>query len=150
MKKEFFRMAKACEPGHWLCVPQRRAVRWLLGTTPWFKSKVILFLKVQLHPSRNYHISCRPWEEAITPISSKPFHSRCKHSRWNPGCPLTSFTKTWRLVSNGTIPWPCGSELVWNGGYQFTTTVLVSAQARKFACNVEKVEAKERSQGDYC
>ncbi|KAI3882474.1 hypothetical protein MKW92_003368 [Papaver armeniacum] len=44
--------------------------------------------------------------------------------------PLTPFTKIWRLVNNGTIPWPCGSQLVWNGGYKFTTTGLVSAQAR--------------------
>ncbi|KAI3991746.1 hypothetical protein MKX01_038144 [Papaver californicum] len=50
--------------------------------------------------------------------------------------PLTPFTKIWRLVNNGTIPWPCGSQLVWNGGYQFTTTGLVSAQIPGDGCPV--------------
>ncbi|RZC93348.1 hypothetical protein C5167_026106 [Papaver somniferum] len=50
--------------------------------------------------------------------------------------PLTPFTKIWRLVNNGTIPWPCGSQLVWNDGYQFTTTGLVSAQIPGDGCPV--------------
>ena len=40
--------------------------------------------------------------------------------------------KIWKVRNVGTAPWPCGTQLVWTGGYQFTNQVAVALKVCNF------------------
>lgn len=42
--------------------------------------------------------------------------------------PSTPFTKIWRLRNNGSLVWPCGTQLVWIGGDRFSNSVSVDLE----------------------
>lgn len=42
--------------------------------------------------------------------------------------PFTNFTKIWRMRNNGTVIWPCGSQLQWIGGDRLSNSVSVDIE----------------------
>ncbi|KAL8256906.1 hypothetical protein R6Q59_028947 [Mikania micrantha] len=52
--------------------------------------------------------------------------------------PLTLFTKIWRMRNNGSIIWPCGSQLQWIGGDRLSNSDSVDVEIPVDGLHVDK------------
>ncbi|CAI9280446.1 unnamed protein product [Lactuca saligna] len=52
--------------------------------------------------------------------------------------PFTNFTKIWRMRNNGTVIWPCGSQLQWIGGDRLSNSVSVDIEIPSDGLGVEQ------------